>query len=262
MTKTVTVQGQGTPPPSPPAQGESVGIQDFAFNPPTITVPVGTTITWTNLDSAPHTVTSDGGLFDSGTLNQGQTFQFTFNTPGTYSYFCSIHSFMTAQVIVQGASPPPGGGSSSLKDFDTNDNDVIDDPEFFAIIDAWIAGQIGDSLFFQAVDLWVSQSQISSAGLASRPRGSSTVELITQSGSHATTFEVSGLEIASLTVRIYDLKGREVFVQETRGNRLVWYRDTTDGRAVANGVYLYVVTARDLSGAAIRSEVKKLAIMR
>ncbi len=58
-------------------------------------------------------------------------------------------------------SAPPNGGPSSLKSFDINNNDRIDDPEFFLIIDAWIAGRLDDALFFQAIDLWISQESIS-----------------------------------------------------------------------------------------------------
>ena len=78
----------------------------FAFSPATITIKVGTTVTWTNNTSAPHTVTSDDGTtFDSG-LNtpigaNGGTFSFTFTKAGTFTYHCQIHPFMKATVIVQ-----------------------------------------------------------------------------------------------------------------------------------------------------------------
>ncbi len=105
---------------SPPAAGGgsgtgggSVAIHNFAFTPQILTVKVGTTVTWTNNDSAPHTVTSASsmstsatrtGLFDSGTLNPGQTFSFTFTKPGTYFYECTIHFAMPsmhAKVVVK-----------------------------------------------------------------------------------------------------------------------------------------------------------------
>lgn len=84
-------------------QTVNVRIVDFAFNPKTITVPVGTTVRWTNTGNAPHTVTSTNSprAFDSGTLNPGDSFEFTFNTPGQFPYFCSIHPSMTGMVIVQ-----------------------------------------------------------------------------------------------------------------------------------------------------------------
>ena len=80
----------------------SVSIVDFAFNPKTITIPVGTTVRWTNNGSAPHTVTSTSSpkAFDSGTLNSGDTFQHTFTTAGQFPYRCNIHPSMTGMVIV------------------------------------------------------------------------------------------------------------------------------------------------------------------
>ncbi len=83
----------------------SVSIVDFAFNPKTITIPVGTTVRWTNTGNAPHTVTSTSSprAFDSGTLNSGDTFQHTFTTAGQFPYHCSIHPSMTGTVIVQAA---------------------------------------------------------------------------------------------------------------------------------------------------------------
>jgi plastocyanin len=80
----------------------TVAIKNFAFDPATITVKAGTTVTWTNSDQDPHTVTSDGkaGPLNSKPLNQGDTYQYTFAVPGTFSYLCTIHPFMTATVTV------------------------------------------------------------------------------------------------------------------------------------------------------------------
>jgi len=86
--------------PGAPAATNAVLIRDFAFSPATLTVPVGTTVTWTNQDQDPHTVTAPGGAFKSPTLNTGDTFRFTFTTPGRYDYLCTIHPFMTATVVV------------------------------------------------------------------------------------------------------------------------------------------------------------------
>jgi plastocyanin len=66
-----------------------------------LTVSVGATVTWTNNDSVSHTVTSNDNLFNSGTLAKGATFQHTFNQKGTFAYHCSIHTSMTAKVIVE-----------------------------------------------------------------------------------------------------------------------------------------------------------------
>ncbi|MGH2548381.1 MAG: cupredoxin domain-containing protein, partial [Thermomicrobiales bacterium] len=82
--------------------GEAVTatIEGFAFNPGNIEVAAGTTVTWTNNDSAAHTVTADDGSFQSGRLEQGQTFSYTFETAGTFAYHCEYHSGMTATVTV------------------------------------------------------------------------------------------------------------------------------------------------------------------
>lgn len=83
-------------------EGSSVAatISGFAFNPGSLKVHKGATVTWTNNDGASHTVTSDSGAFDSGTLHNGGSFSFTFNDTGTFAYHCSFHSGMTASVIV------------------------------------------------------------------------------------------------------------------------------------------------------------------
>ena len=82
-----------------------VWIQGVAFDPSTITVTTGTTITWTNKDAIGHSVTSDNGVFDSGILNPTETFSYTFNDTGTFAYHCKVHSSMTASVIVKLPSP-------------------------------------------------------------------------------------------------------------------------------------------------------------
>ena len=80
-----------------------VKIDNFSFGPATLTVPVGTTVTWTNRDDIPHTVvsTDDAKAFKSKVLDTDERFSFTFDKPGTYPYFCSIHPKMTGKVIVQ-----------------------------------------------------------------------------------------------------------------------------------------------------------------
>ena len=89
--------------------GESaeVEIVNFAYEQPDITVSVGTTVTFTNLDAAPHTVTAGtdadpmADVFDSGLLQQGESFTFTFEEPGTYVYFCDRHPPMEGSVTVE-----------------------------------------------------------------------------------------------------------------------------------------------------------------
>lgn len=95
-------QDMGTPGDSSSAAGGevAVSIENFAYGDP-IEIPVGTTVTWTNLDSAPHTVTQTGGGFQSGKLDTGATFSFTFDTPGTYEYFCEYHANMKGTITVK-----------------------------------------------------------------------------------------------------------------------------------------------------------------
>jgi plastocyanin len=88
------------------AAGHMVQISDSAFGTSVLTIEVGDTVTWTNSDDRPHTVTSRDGAFDSGNLDEGASFSATFDTPGTYAYLCEYHPDMTATIVVEAASPP------------------------------------------------------------------------------------------------------------------------------------------------------------
>jgi len=83
-----------------PASAE-VKVDNFSFGPATLTVAVGTTVTWTNRDDIPHTVVSTDKAFKSKVLDTDEKFSFTFSKAGTYPYFCSIHPKMTGSVVVQ-----------------------------------------------------------------------------------------------------------------------------------------------------------------
>jgi plastocyanin len=83
------------------ASGAEVKIDNFSFAPATVTVPLGTKVTWTNHDDIPHTVVSDDKVFKSKVLDTDEAFTYTFTRAGTYAYFCSIHPKMTAKVVVQ-----------------------------------------------------------------------------------------------------------------------------------------------------------------
>ena len=96
---TVPTQSQGT---------NEVTIVGYAFGPDTIVVPMGTTVTWTNLDFTVHTVSSDTGLFESHGLPRPNSyypdwniFSYTFTQPGTYAYHCTPHDYMAGTVIVE-----------------------------------------------------------------------------------------------------------------------------------------------------------------
>ena len=94
----------------------AVNITDFTYKPATITVPVGSVVTWTNQGNEPHTVTSDSGAWDSGTIQPTRTFSVIFNTPGSFAYHCVFHSIMHGTVIVTEEitpTPTPTGAGSS-----------------------------------------------------------------------------------------------------------------------------------------------------
>jgi LPXTG-motif cell wall-anchored protein len=101
--------------PAVSAQDEmTVSIQDFFFDPDQLSVAPGTTVTWVNEGQAPHTTTADDGTWDSGTLQPGEDFSFTFDQPGTYTYHCSIHPDMTASVKVSGGGEATSSASASM----------------------------------------------------------------------------------------------------------------------------------------------------
>jgi len=79
----------------------TVVMKNFDFSPMMLTVKAGTTVTWKNMDGEPHTVVSPDGVFRSHALDQGDTFTYKFDTPGTYKYICSIHPKMMAAIVVQ-----------------------------------------------------------------------------------------------------------------------------------------------------------------
>ena len=78
-----------------------VKIDNFSFGPTELAVTAGTTITWTNRDDIPHTVVSTEKVFKSKVLDTDEKYSFTFATPGTFQYFCSIHPKMTGKVVVK-----------------------------------------------------------------------------------------------------------------------------------------------------------------
>ena len=84
------------------SKGMEVTIEKFAFQPKELSVPVGTKVVWTNNDEEPHTVTSPGEQFKSSkALDGGDTYSVTFSKPGTYTYFCTVHPFMTGTITVK-----------------------------------------------------------------------------------------------------------------------------------------------------------------
>ncbi len=91
----------------------TVTIQNMAFNPSTLNVQVGTKVMWINKDSVTHHVVSDTGVFDSGDLATGQSYNYTFNQTGSFPYHCSIHPSMTGTIVVSTSAPTSTGSSNS-----------------------------------------------------------------------------------------------------------------------------------------------------
>ncbi len=83
-----------------PATAPIVSIRMFAFAPASLTVAPGTTVTWTNSDDDPHTVTAEDKSFHSAALDTGGRFSFTFTRTGTFGYYCSLHPHMTGKIVV------------------------------------------------------------------------------------------------------------------------------------------------------------------
>lgn len=83
------------------AQGFQVRVDNFTFNPPTLTVPVNSAVSWLNKDDIPHVIASSEGVFKSKALDTDDKYSFTFTKPGTYSYFCAIHPKMVGKIVVR-----------------------------------------------------------------------------------------------------------------------------------------------------------------
>jgi plastocyanin len=83
-----------------PSATAEVKIDNFSFTPQTLTIAVGTTVTWTNRDDIPHTVVSTDGVFKSKVRDTDEKFSYTFTKAGTYPYFCSVHPKMTGKIVV------------------------------------------------------------------------------------------------------------------------------------------------------------------
>lgn len=102
-TAAITPADVAPPPPTHGATHATVSIDNFVFTPKILSVSVGSTVTWINHDDVPHTATSNGGpaTFDSKALDTDDKYAFTFTTPGTYSYYCRVHTHMTGTVVVK-----------------------------------------------------------------------------------------------------------------------------------------------------------------
>jgi plastocyanin len=92
--------------PAPVGAAVTVSMRNIAFVPATLTIAVGTTVTWTNQDTAPHTTTSDTASWDSNIISQGASFSFTFTKAGAFAYHCNVHPSMHGTITVTPAASP------------------------------------------------------------------------------------------------------------------------------------------------------------
>jgi plastocyanin len=99
----IQIGGGGSPGDAGPQSGMGeVSIVDFAFQPAAIVVDLGETVEWTNTGNADHTVDSDTEIFESGILDSGETYSYTFGEPGIFPYHCDLHPHMRGMVVVAG----------------------------------------------------------------------------------------------------------------------------------------------------------------
>jgi hypothetical protein len=178
------------------------------------------------------------------------------------------------------APAPPGGPSVSgsllqIADaLDTDHNNKIDDDEIKTADVDWTTGQaitgtnltIGDDAMKQLFQMWVTSEAITAAGTSAASANLSSLQVRAIEArtldTHSVRFVAEGQGITGMEAQVFDLSGKLIFDQETTGPTLTFRGLGTDGRPLANGVYLYVVTTRGSNGQQRTSEVKKLVLMR
>lgn len=100
------IEAGPTPAPSAPGSAATVHIKDFAYHPAVLKIHAGERVTFVNDDDEAHTVTATDKRFDSGGLDTNDTWIHTFSEPGTYTYFCALHPYMKASIVVLAAASP------------------------------------------------------------------------------------------------------------------------------------------------------------
>jgi len=113
------------------ARTEQINIQSFAFQPSTVSISLGDSVRWTNLDAVSHSATSDSGpgTFNSGLLSQNQSYTFQFTVAGTYRYHCMVHTSMIGRIMVTPNGVEEGrsqGSASELVLFPSQPNPFSD----------------------------------------------------------------------------------------------------------------------------------------
>jgi hypothetical protein len=158
---------------------------------------------------------------------------------------------------------PSGTPPSSLKDFDKNNNNKLDDSEFFSIVDAWIGTKLTDQFFFSAVDHWVADQPIATAaGLIPQSHDDRRFQVTATRSAKQFVISVRGSGLQSIQVQIFDLKGKAIFNEQAFGSHLSLNLASLHNHVLANGTYLCVITGIDSDGSHLVSDVKKLVVLR
>ena len=92
-----------------------IGIRNYNYNPRVISIPLGATVTWLNDDKVDHTATEKNGAWDSTIIHSEQSEILTFNTPGIYNYYCTIHPYMNGTLTVRQEGPPNSSSSPTIR---------------------------------------------------------------------------------------------------------------------------------------------------
>jgi plastocyanin len=126
------------------AADSAVTIAGFAFDPGTVTIQAGDSVTWTNQDSVAHTATAGDGSFDTGSIANGASETVTFDTAGTFAYICSIHPQMAGSVVVEAAATtaPSSGGGAAITPSPTDTKPGASDGGAYSAV-AWALAVLG-----------------------------------------------------------------------------------------------------------------------
>ncbi|MFB6286931.1 MAG: hypothetical protein ABEK03_10210 [Candidatus Bipolaricaulia bacterium] len=159
------------------------------------------------------------------------------------------------------SDPPYDAGDFPFARFEANGNGMIDDPEFMTIMEAWMRNDLTNDQFLQGMDLWISGRGVRSAA-APATSSNDVLTVATSSRGQTLMFRAQTKNVTSMQVAVYGLDGRPIFSDETSGGQLAWHMVTTDGAPVANGAYLYRVTARNPADEVFTSGGQRIAITR
>src|SRR5262245_55318590 len=133
------------------AETKTVTIKDFEFTSKALTINVGDTVMWENDGPSPHTATSTNGAFDSGNINAGEDFSFTFTTAGTFNYACKYHDIMQGTITVGEAAPAPAAAPAAQPSgaVDASDQPLVDGAITVASVtagqDGWIVAHLDEN---------------------------------------------------------------------------------------------------------------------